>query len=304
MKPITCFTELTAYLRKLNKKRRIAAICPYDESSQQAIMQIIEEKIGVFILIGCEEKLKDSLMVKQFSSSVCIVDIPDTDEAARVAVQMVHEGKVDVLMKGIINTDNLLRAILNKEQGILPKGRVLSHLAAMQVPSYDKLLFFSDAAVIPYPTFEQRVAILHYLISMCHDFGIKKPRIGLIHCTEKVNPKLPQSVEYAKLTEMAENGDFGDVIVDGPMDVKVACNKESAKVKGINSPIDGQADALMFADIEAANAFYKAMTTFAGAQISAVLEGPSCPVVLTSRSDSTITKFYSLAIACLTCKLD
>jgi phosphotransacetylase len=300
MKPITSFVELTTHLKKIDNKRKIVAVCPYDESSQQAISKIIEENIAEFILIGCEEKLINTSLVLSHPESVSVIDCKDTDEAAAQAVALVKNEQADILMKGIINTDNLLRAILNKEQGILPKGKVLSHLTVMEVPNYNKLLFFSDAAVIPYPTFEQRVAMLRYLIETCKSFGITCPRVALIHCTEKVNPKLPQSVEYAQLVAMAKQGEFGDAIIDGPMDVKVACNLESAQVKGINSPIEGQADALLFADIEAGNTFYKAMTTFAGAKVAAILKGPNHPVVLTSRSDAESTKFCSLAISCLT----
>ena len=152
-------------------------------------------------------------------------------------------------MKGIINTDNLLHAILDKEKGLLPKGKVLTHLAVMQIPTYNKLLFFSDAAVIPRPTLQQRIEMIWYAIHTCRSFGIEQPRISLIHCTEKVSAKFPHSLDYVNIVELAEAGEFGNVIIDGPLDVCTSCEQASGSIKGIVSPIDGQADVLIFPNI-------------------------------------------------------
>ena len=211
-----------------------------------------------------------------------------------------HVRRCDILMKGIINTDNLLRAILDKEHGLLPKGKILTHLAVMQIPTYDKLLFFSDAAVIPRPTLQQRIEMIWYAIHTCRHFGIEQLRIALIHCTEKVSAKFPHSLDYVNIVELAEAGEFGNVIIDGPLDVKTSCEKTSGNIKGIVSPIDGEADVLIFPNIESGNAFYKAVSLFSHADMAGLLQGPSCPVVLPSRSDSGLSKYYSIAMACLT----
>ena len=226
--------------------------------------------------------------------------IEDKDEAAREAVCIVREGGADILMKGIINTDNLLHAILDKEKGLLPKGKILTHLAVMQIPTYDKLLFFSDAAVIPRPTLQQRIEMIWYAIHTCRHFGIEQPRIALIHCTEKVSAKFPHSLDYVNIVELAEAGEFGNVIIDGPLDVKTSCEKTSGDIKGIVSPINGEADVLIFPNIESGNAFYKAVSLFSHADMAGLLQGPICPVVLPSRSDSGLSKYYSIAMACLT----
>ena len=226
----------------------------------------------------------------------------DPDEAARQAVRIVREGGADILMKGIINTDNLLHAILDKEKGLLPKGKVLTHLAVMQIPTYNKLLFFSDAAVIPRPTLQQRIEMIWYAIHTCHSFGIEQPRISLIHCTEKVSAKFPHSLDYVNIVELAEAGEFGNVIIDGPLDVRTSCEQASGNIKGIVSPINGQADVLIFPNIESGNTFYKSVSLFANADMAGLLQGPVCPVVLPSRSDSGLSKYYSMAMACLTCK--
>ena len=205
-------------------------------------------------------------------------------------------------MKGIINTDNLLRAILDKEKGLLPPGKVLTHLSVMQIPTYDKLLFFSDAAVIPRPTLQQRIEMIWYAIHVCRDFGIDQPKISLIHCTEKVSAKFPHSLDYVNIVELCEAGEFGHAIIDGPLDVRTSCEPASGNIKGIVSPINGEADVLIFPNIESANAFYKSVSLFAHADMAGLLQGPICPVVLPSRSDSGLSKYYSMAMACLTAK--
>ena len=224
----------------------------------------------------------------------------DTDEAARAAVEAVRRGQADVLMKGMLNTDNLLRAVLNKEHGILPQGNVLTHITAAEIPGRDRLLFFTDAAVIPSPTLPQRVAMVEDIAGVCRAFGIDCPRIALIHCTEKTSPKFPLTLDYGQLKEMAAEGRFGHIIIDGPMDVKVACDPHAGALKGIVSPVDGRADALIMPDIESGNVFYKTLTGFVGALTAGMLVGTSAPVVLPSRGDSTRAKLCSLAMACLT----
>ncbi len=302
MKPIRSFDQLTNHLRSLNHRKKVVVVCADDEHTEYAITRALEEGFVDLIMVGDSSVAKKYTRLEEFSDHVEYIHISDRDEAAREAVRIVREGKADVMMKGLINTDNLLRAILDKEHGILPKGKVLTHLSAMQTPSYDKLLFFSDAAVIPRPTLQQRIEMIWYSIDVCHQFGIEQPRIALIHCTEKVSAKFPHSLDYVNIVELCEAGEFGNAIIDGPLDVRTSCEKDSSNIKGIVSPIDGQADVLIFPNIESANAFYKAMSLFAHADTAAVLQGPICPVVLPSRSDSGLSKYYSLAMACLTCK--
>lgn len=279
MDTIKSFDQLIDHLKKQRSCKRIAVVCANDPHTEYAVQRAADEGFARFAMVG---------------------DAGNPDEAAREAVRMVREGEADILMKGLINTDNLLRVILDKEHGLLPKGNVLTHLAVMQIPTYHKLLFFSDAAVIPNPTLQQRIEMIGYAIRVCHRFGIKQPRISLIHCSEKVSPKFPHSLDYVHLVELAESGEFGDVIIDGPLDVKTSCEKSSGDIKGIVSPIDGEADVLIFPNIEAGNTFYKAVSLFSHADMAGLLQGTLCPVVLPSRSDSGLSKYYSIAMACLT----
>ena len=285
MEPIQNFAQLTAHLKQQNRRKRIAVVCANDPNTEYAITRALEEGIAEFLMIGDSAILEKSPALKQYPDYVQTIHIEDSDEAAREAVRIVREGGADILMKGIINTDNLLHAILDKEKGLLPKGKILTHLAVMEIPTYHKLLFFSDAAVIPRPTLQQRIEMIWYAICTCRHFGIEQPRVALIHCTEKVSAKFPHSLDY--------------VIIDGPLDVRTACEQASGDIKGIVSPINGQADVLIFPNIESGNAFYKSVSLFANADMAGLLQGPICPVVLPSRSDSGLSKYYSIAMACL-----
>ena len=242
MKPIKSFDQLTSHLRSLDHRKKVVVVCADDEHTEYAITRALEEGFVDLIMVGDSSIAKKYTRLEEFSDHVQYIHIDDRDEAAREAVRIVREGGADVMMKGLINTDNLLRAILDKEHGILPKGKVLTHLSAMQTPGYDKLLFFSDAAVIPRPTLQQRIEMIWYSIDVCHQFGIEQPRIALIHCTEKVSAKFPHSLDYVNIVELCEAGEFGNTIIDGPLDVRSSCEKDSSNIKGIVSPIDGQAD--------------------------------------------------------------
>ena len=279
MDTIQNLDEMIGRLIAKGGKKRIGVICPRDESTRKAV--------------------EEATSATGFAEAV-VFDDDDVLVAAQQAVAAAREGKVDVLMKGTLNTDDLLRAVLNKETGILPKGRVLTHLTCAQIPSYDKLVFCSDVAVIPYPTAEQREEQLKYLLQLMRSMGVEEPRVGLINCTEKVNEKhFPVTVEYRQLVEKAATGAFGPCIVDGPLDLKTCFSPEALHKKGINSPLEGRADAIIFPDIQAGNVFYKTITCFSpGVETAAVLAGTQVPVVLPSRGDSPKNKLYSLALAC------
>ena len=278
MKQIQCFDELVAHLRDGRRQKRVAVVCGRDDTTGEAVGRAQEAGFATPIF----------------------VDDDDVDAAAARAVALVREGKADVLMKGLLNTDNLVKAILNKETGILPKGNVLTHIVCARFPQYDKLLFMTDVAVIPYPTAAQREQQLRYLLALCRSMGIDVPRVALVSCSEKVNAKhFPVTVEYRELVEKAGQGTFGPCIVDGPLDLKTSLSPQALKKKGLHSDIEGRADALIFPDIQAGNVFYKSITLFCEAQTAAILQGPQVPVVLTSRADSADSKFYSLALACV-----
>lgn len=231
-------------------------------------------------------------------AKVTNIQSDSVEESAQRAVRMVREGKAQAIMKGIVNTDVVLRAVLNKEEGLLPKGNVITHIAAMKIPCYHKLLFVTDVAVIPYPTLEQRKAMINYAITLCKVYGIEQPKVALLHCTEKVSPKFPITEDYVTIIEECRNGLLGNTIIDGPIDLKCAIDKEAALIKKLDSPVAGDSDVLVMPDIQAGNVFYKTITTVTDAELAVGLQGAACPISITSRSDSALTKFNSLAMAC------
>lgn len=300
METVKNFEELIDHLRVRGNRKRVAVVWPEDEATQMSVSRALEVGFIDAMMVGCQAQCETNKVLMRHSAHITFVEASDGDDAASKAVRLVREGNADILMKGMLNTDNLLRAILNKEYGILPKGNVLTHITASEIPTYPKLLFFSDSAVIPYPTLDQRAAQIKYLAYVARAFGIPEPRIALVHCSEKVDERhFPFTVGFKELIARANEGEFGPCIVDGPMDVKTACSYKSMLKKHIDSPIKGEADALLFPDIEAANMFYKTIGLFCGASTAAVLQGTMAPVVLPSRGDSIMSKLYSLALAAL-----
>lgn len=279
MKTIQTFDDLHQLVSASGKHRRIVAVRPEDEATCEALRLAQEE--GLADIIPIHDKLPE--------------------RAAEKAVALIRRGDADVLMKGLIGTDILLRAILNKVSGLLPEGRVLSHLSVAEIPTYSKLLFFTDVAVIPYPTQKQRIEQIRYATYVCHHLGIHEPRIALIHCAEHGGRQFPFVDGYQDIKQMAAAGDFGRCLVDGPIDVKSACSLQALKAKGLESPLNGESDVLVMPDIEAGNAFYKSLALFAQARTAGILWGTQCPVIVPSRGDNAEAKFNSIifALACL-----
>ena len=278
MQPIKTLNDMIVFLQQRGDRKRVAVICPNDASTRYAV-----------------EKGQEMGFIEPI-----YVNSDDKDECARRAVALCKSGEADILMKGLVNTDVVLRAILNKETGILRPGHVLTHIAMAEIPKYEKLLFFTDAAVIPIPTKEQRRQQVHYVNYVCHALGIEEPRIALIHCAEKVSEKtFPYTKDYLDIIALAQSGYFGRCIIDGPLDLKTSLDSVSLREKGIHSAIDGQADALIFPDIVAGNVFYKTLTLFGYTKTAGVLQGTRCCCVLPSRADSPESKYYSLALAAI-----
>lgn len=298
MTSIHNFELLGATLRQQGVRKRVAVVCPSDSETLGAILMALKGNMADVICVGSSPSVEAYGPFNPYREHITMVPSDSDAAAAAAAVKLIRDGNADILMKGHLNTDVLLRAVLDKEHGILPKGRVMTHLAVADIPAYHKLLFFTDVAVIPVPTHEQRIQQVKYLVDLCHAFGIEEPKVSLIHCSEKVDERhFPVTGSYVQIKEMAEKGEFGRCIVDGPLDVKTSCSADAMRLKGLHSPIDGDADALVMPGIEAGNAFYKTITLFSQAQMACLLEGPIAPVVITSRGDSALSKFYSLELA-------
>ena len=301
MELITSFAELTSHLKSVNQRKRLAVANAVDSHTLDAVLKAVDMGIVEAFLIGDVASIESPHLFEEHSLSpfIHIIDIPEVQLATLEAVRMVKAGEADILMKGLVNTDVLLRAILDKEKGILPAGNVLTFNAALQIPNYHKLIFFSDPVVIPSPNLVQRTAMIKYAIKTAYKFGISKPKVALIHATEVANPKIHYMQDYLDIMQMWREGEFGNVIMDGPLDIFLALDKERGSIKNVPSPILGDADILIFPNFECANCFYKGLSLFAGAEMGGLLQGTEKPVVLTSRSESVQSKFYSIAMACV-----
>lgn len=237
------------------------------------------------------------------ASAFTIVDEPSDVKCVAKVVQAVVSGEADVIMKGLVSTDKYMRGILNKEAGLFPPKGTLSHVAVVELPGYDKLLAFSDAAVIPQPDFKQKVQLIKYLVNTAASLGIERPKLACIAPSEQVLPTVESSTDAAILAKMGDRGQLGNVIVDGPLSIDVALYKDVAREKKVQgSAVAGDADCLLFPNIESANVFFKSATHFAEAEMAAMVVGTKAPCVLTSRGDTATTKLYSIALACLAVK--
>ncbi len=299
---IQSFEALTAHLKRTARPFRLAVVCGSDNSTVGAVMRAVAEGFALATFVGDVAAVQSQPCVSQYvGKALTFVEASTHEEAAKKAVQLVCKGEADVLIKGLLHTSTLLRAVLNKEWGLLPAGHVLTHIAAAQLPEMDRLLFFTDAAVIPYPTHEQRLCQVGYLAQLLHRMSIEEPRIALLHCAETVSEKFEHTLGYADIKNRAAAGEWGKLLVDGPLDLRTALDIATLRTKGISSCLEGRADALVLPDIEAGNVLYKVLPLFASARVAGTLLGTTAPVVLPSRGDDAEAKYNSLTLALISC---
>ncbi len=300
MTAIKSLKEMVSHLEKSGVNKKIAVAVAEDDNTIGALISASNAGFATPILIGNKEKIESLLAAENAKPEhFTIVDKPKHEEAVSEAVRMVKEDEADVLMKGLIGTDKFLKAVLHKEKGLLPPKACMSYVCALDLPKYDKLLFVSDTAVLPYPDLNQKIAMVNYSVAMAKRFGVEKPKVALISATEKPNPVFSSSINDTIICKMANRGQIKDCIVDGPLDVFLACDKESIAIKGVETPINGEADALIFPSLESANSFYKGLMLFGGGELAGLIQGTIKPVVVMSRSESQQSKFYCVALSCL-----
>jgi phosphate butyryltransferase len=198
-----------------------------------------------------------------------------------------------------VGTDKFLKAVMDKNNGLMLPDAVLSYVCAIELPSYHKLLFITDPAVIPSPSLEQKIAMAEYATEMAGRFGINRPKIALISASEKPSRHFKSSDDYGIMCKMAKKGEIADCIMDGPLDIFLACDKKSVEIKGIETPVNGDADILLFPSLESSNPFYKGLMLFAQGELAGLIRGTEKPVIVMSRSESEKSKFYCIALACL-----
>ena len=282
-------------------KKRLAVAYGQDTHTIEAVYNAWKEGLVEPTLFGDKATIEEACAELNIDSSIFnIVNEPNDVTCVKLAVQAVVNGQADVLMKGLVSTDKYMRGILNKEAGLFPPKGVLSHVAVVEMKGRDKLLSISDVAVIPQPDFKQKQKLIGYLAQTAKLLGVDVPKIGCIAPSEQVLPSVISSTEGAILAKMADRGQLGKVIVDGPLSLDVALYKEVAEHKKVTgSSVAGDPDCLLFPNIESANVFFKAVTHIGGSELAAMVVGTKVPCVLTSRGDTALTKKYSIALACL-----
>lgn len=295
------FNEIFAELRSRNTRKRMVAAWGVDDHTISAASQAVDLGLVDVILVGDEAMIAEVCAKENIDSSkFTIVHNPVELKAVAQAVQMVKDGEGDFLMKGLCSTDKFLRAILNKETGLLPPKGTLTHCGVIEMPQYHKLIFVGDVAVIPAPDLKQKQIIMDFLVRTAKSVGVQTPKVALIAATEQVLPSQPASLEAALLAKMADRGQIKGCIADGPLALDVAIDKESVEIKGLVSPVAGDADCLLFPNIESGNVFYKANSKLVpGVRQAGILVGAKVPCVLSSRADSTDTKLNSIAVAAM-----
>jgi len=258
--------------------------------------------IASFILVGDMQKIRKIAEASKVDISGCIiVDEPDTEAACKIAVQFVTTGKAMALMKGQVETSILMKAVLDKESG-MRTGRKLSHLAVFELPTYHKLLFVTDAAINIAPDITAKKEIIHNAVEAVLALGVEMPKVALLAAKEKADTKMPVTLDattlvaHHKAMETAIDNKF---MLAGPLALDNAICPESVKIKGIESPVGGNADILVCPDIEAGNILYKALAFLANAKVGGVVLGGKRPIIMTSRADSSESKLISIALGVL-----
>jgi phosphate butyryltransferase len=293
------FNDVFETLKAKGICKRMVVAWGVDEHSIEAAYKAVEKGFVSVTLVGDAAKIAAVCADNGLDASKCtVIDNPVELKAVAQAVQMVHDGEADVLMKGLCSTDKFLRAILNKETGLLPPKGLLSHVSVVENPQYHKLIFFSDMAVVPLPDFRQKVKIAGFLLGVAKSFGIEKPKIAFVAASVQMLDSMPACIEGAMLAKMCDRGQIKGCVADGPLALDVAIDKESVEIKKLVSPVAGDADCLQFPNIESANVFWKTNSKLAtGVRQAGMLVGTTAPCVLASRADSVDTKLNSIAEA-------
>ncbi|MGV8146725.1 MAG: phosphate butyryltransferase [Alkaliphilus sp.] len=292
------FAQIMQIARERGPKT-VSVACAQDVEVLLAIDAAKKEGIVDAILVGDKERIetiaKDSnIDLSKFE----IVDIKDMTEASRKAVELVSSGKAHMVMKGLVDTSIILKAVLDNEIG-LKTGKVLSHVAVFDIQGYNRLFIVSDAAMNIAPDLDTKKQIIDNAVGVAQALDNEVPKVAVICAKEKVNPKMPDTIDASELQRMNEEGRIKNCIVAGPFALDNAVSVEAAKLKGINHPVAGKADILLLPDIEAGNVLYKSMVYFAPSKNAGLIVGAKAPIVLTSRADTEETKLYSVALGVL-----
>ena len=296
------FDQIIERVKGFPTAKRMAVAAAGDEHTLEAVMHARKEGIVDPILVG--DKVVIDEILSKMGETVAeenIYDYPDLKDAAEFAVKLVKEGKADFLMKGKLDTAVILKAVVNKEHG-LGQGRTMSHFTMFEVPTYHKILVPVDGGMVTYPTLAQKKDIIDNTVETLISMGYDCPKVGVLACVEKLNPKMPETVEANELKEMNKRGEIKNCIVEGPISYDCALSKEIADFKGFESPVAGDADILIAPNIHAGNIMGKMLAVTCKARMAGMIVGAKCPIVLTSRGSSADEKYMSIVVSAAACK--
>ncbi|SHE72348.1 bifunctional enoyl-CoA hydratase/phosphate acetyltransferase [Desulforamulus putei] len=279
-------------------KVRVSVANAQDEKVLLALKKAMQEGFVEPVLVGSRSEIERVAWDVDFDLNGVEIFEADALAAPELAIKLVMGGNCQVLMKGLVNSSTFLKAVLNGEWG-LRTGKILSHIAVYEVPGYDRLIFLTDGGLNIAPDIEMKKQICQNAIDFAHSLGITLPKVAVLSANEQVSPKMPVTLEAQQLAQMAKKGEITGALVDGPLALDIAINKDAAEHKGIKSPVAGQADILLVPNIEAGNILGKSILYFAGGVMAGLVLGAAAPVVLPSRADTPQGKLMSLALACL-----
>lgn len=296
---LTSFNQILDRAQKSGPLRYVVA-GSVSEAVISAVVAAHEKELMSPILVGDKrktQKLADSLGLD--ISGMDIVPADSDQLVAEKSATLLSEGEADVLMKGMISTPVLLKAVLQESKG-LRKGKLLSHIAILELPTYHKLIMMTDSGMIPRPDLTQKTGILHNAIGVQRKLGVEHPKIAVLAANEKVSAKLPETADAAELVKLAKSNEFGEVYLEGPMALDMAFDPEAAKIKGVDSVVSGDPDMLLMPDVSGGNIFAKGLVYLANAKLAGIIVGAKMPIVLISRAESSETMLRSIALANLT----
>lgn len=279
-------------------KKRIVLACAHDEHSLDAVFEAFKEGIVEPVLVGKEDEIRKIMSENNFDfgGAEVIYDESDDVECAKKAVALIREGKGDFLMKGKMQTADLLKQVVNKETG-LQVGKIMSHVGLFQVPKYHKVVVLTDGGMLLAPNLEQKVKIIENAVETLHALNYDEPKVAVLCGAEKLNPKAPESVDAAELKEMNARGEIKGCVVEGPISYDIALSKEIADFKGFESPVAGEADVLVVPSMASGNMVGKSWTISGGGEMAGMIVGAKVPIVLTSRGATAEEKYYSIVFA-------
>ncbi|MBQ1705096.1 MAG: phosphate butyryltransferase [Clostridia bacterium] len=282
--------------------KTVAVACAHDAHTLEAVLHASAEGILRYLLVGHRDEIV--AIGRELGHEIAadaIVDADTDEEAARIAVGLIREGKADFLQKGYMQTATILKAVVNKETGI-GTGGVISHTAIIEIAGYHKLLGVADGGMIPHPDLEQKKGILRNAVEAFRALGYDRPLVAAVCAAETVSPKIQETVDAAALKEAALAGEFGSCYVEGPISVDLALDKESCEIKKYDSPVSGNTDILLVPYMAVGNIFVKGLLLYGNTRMVGIVTGAKCPIALNSRSASFEEKYYSLMACAAICR--